>query len=144
MNKMTPNQPYLLRGIHEWILDNELTPHILVDANQEKVHVPLQFVQDGQIVLNIAPHAITNMLLDNDAVSFSARFSGIVESIYIPVQAIRAIYASENGQGMVFPEEQLQAADLEESNNEAAEKIDESVKTKKSPSKKASFLKVIK
>ena len=72
---MTPNQPYLLRGIHEWILDNELTPHILVDANSENVAVPMQFVQDGQIVLNIVPHAVSSMLMDNEAVSFSARFS---------------------------------------------------------------------
>jgi stringent starvation protein B len=141
---MTPNQPYLLRGIHEWILDNDLTPHILVDANQEKVLVPLQFVQDGKIVLNIAPHAISNMLLDNEAVSFSARFSGVVESIYIPVHAIRAIYASENGQGMVFPEEQSEDTDIEQSNTEASEKTDESAKTKTSSSKKAPFLKVIK
>lgn len=143
---MTPNQPYLLRGIHEWILDNELTPYLLVDANQKNVDVPSQFVQDGQIILNIAPHAVSSLLLDNEAVSFSARFSGVVESIYIPVQAIRAIYANENGQGMVFPEEHYdtQTDAVDDSGEEEKESVDDNEKSKSSPSKKAPFLKVIK
>ncbi|MFT5519937.1 MAG: stringent starvation protein B [Enterobacterales bacterium] len=111
---MTPNQPYLLRAIHEWILDNNMTPHILVNAQSPKVEVPMQSVQDGQIVLNIATHAISNILMDNEAVSFSARFSGVVENIYIPVTAIKAIYASENGQGLVFPEIDITEDGLED------------------------------
>ena len=111
---MTSNQPYLLRAIHEWILDNNMTPHILVNAESPKVEVPLQSVQDGQIVLNIATHAISNFLMDNEAVSFSARFSGVVENIYIPVYAIKAIYASENGQGLVFPENDMPVEEIEE------------------------------
>ncbi|PCJ47850.1 MAG: ClpXP protease specificity-enhancing factor [Gammaproteobacteria bacterium] len=104
---MTPNQPYLLRAVHEWILDNNMTPNILVNADIQMVEVPLQSVQEGQIVLNISPSAISNSIMDNEAVSFSARFSGVVENIYIPVHAIKAIYASENGQGLVFPESDI-------------------------------------
>jgi len=134
----------MLRAIHEWILDNNLTPHILVSADIEAVEVPAQSVQNGQIVLNIAPSAISNMLMDNEAVSFSARFSGVVENIYIPVNAIRAIYASENGQGLVFPEEQ--ATDCDDSGEEISlveedSEVDED--TNDAP-KKPPFLKVIK
>ena len=105
---MTSNQPYLLRAIYQWILDNEMTPHLLANAEMPAVDVPAQFVKDGQIVLNIAPHAVSNMLMDNEAVSFSARFSGTVKSLYIPMEAVLAIYASENGQGLVFPEVELE------------------------------------
>ncbi len=101
---MTSNQPYLLRAIHEWIIDNDLTPHLLINAEISSVEVPRQSVQNGQIVLNIATHAITNLHMDNEAVTFSARFSGVAQTVYIPIHAILAIYASENGQGMVFPE----------------------------------------
>ena len=130
---MTSNQPYLLRAIHQWILDNDYTPHLLINAQLAGVEVPVQSVQNGQIVLNIAPHAISNLLMDNEAVSFSARFSGVVQSIYVPVEAIRAIYASENGEGMVFPEP-------ESSNEEDSEEPTKSPKV----DKKAPFLKVIK
>jgi stringent starvation protein B len=101
---MSSNQPYLIRAIHEWILDNEMTPHILVNAELPNVDVPRQSVQNGQIVLNLTPHAISAFQMNNEAVSFSARFSGKAQSLYIPIHAIRAIYAQENGQGMAFPE----------------------------------------
>ena len=115
---MTSNQPYLLRAVHQWILDNDATPHLLVDAEVSEVDVPLHSVENGQIVLNIAPNAISNFLIDNEAVSFSARFSGVVKTIYIPVHAIRAIYASENGEGMMFPE--VDFSDNAELDTEAA------------------------
>lgn len=101
---MTSNQPYLLKALHQWILDNNMTPHIVVSADIPSIKIPQQSVEDGKIVLNIAPQAISNMVMDNESVSFTARFSGVSESLYIPIQAIRAIYASENGEGMVFPE----------------------------------------
>ena len=148
---MTPNQPYLMRALHEWILDNELTPNILVNAELPNVQVPLQSVQDGQIVLNISPQAITSLLMDNEAVSFSARFSGVVESIYIPTYAIKAIYASENGQGLVFPEMELEDITAEDEQDEMPVKsIEDSPKPNqdavaaKKTDKKAPFLKVIK
>ncbi len=137
----TDQQPYLLRAIHQWILDNDLTPHILVNAESPNVDVPAQSVQNGQIVLNIAPHAISNEIIDNEAISFSARFSGVVQSLYIPIKAVRAIYASENGEGMAFPEVDLGELETDELNIEDSE---ESPTEDPPLKKKASFLKVIK
>lgn len=102
---MTPNRPYLLRAFYEWLVDNELTPHLVVDAELPQVKVPRQFVQDGQIVLSIAPQAVVGLTMDNDAVSFSARFAGVPQQVYLPIWAISAIYAKENGAGTVFQDE---------------------------------------
>lgn len=104
---MTLMQPYLLRALHEWILDNGLTPYLLVNAEHAHTEVPRQYVDNGKIILNIAPSAVKNLNLDNDWVSFSARFSGQPFSVWIPIAAILAIYAKENGKGMFFkPEDQ--------------------------------------
>jgi stringent starvation protein B len=102
---MTSSRPYLLRAIYEWIVDNEMTPYILVDAESEGVHVPRQYVENGKIVLNVGPRAVEALDIDNDHVSFSARFSGQPVEVVFPVIASLAIYARENGQGMVFNEE---------------------------------------
>ncbi|RJG50069.1 ClpXP protease specificity-enhancing factor [Motilimonas pumila] len=102
---MTPNRPYLLRAFFDWILDNELTPHLVVDALAAHVQVPQQFVNDGKIVLNIAPSAVTAFEMDNQAVSFNARFSGSPFQVYIPIYAVEAIYARENGAGTMFEPE---------------------------------------
>ncbi|UZK04402.1 ClpXP protease specificity-enhancing factor [Venatoribacter cucullus] len=99
---MTPSRPYLVRALHEWILDNQCTPYLLVDAGLQGVQVPQEFVNDGQIVLNISPAAVQNLLIDNDGLSFNARFGGVPMAVFVPVVAILAIYARENGQGMVF------------------------------------------
>lgn len=103
---MSSNRPYLLRAIYDWISDNELTPYILVDAAFAGVRVPPQVVKNGQVVLNLAMRAVANLDLGNDWISFQARFSGISQSIQIPVQAVLALYAQENGQGMMFPAEE--------------------------------------
>ena len=100
---MTPNRPYLLRAIYDWISDNDLTPYILVDAGFAGVQVPPQVVKNGQVVLNLAMRAVANLDLGNDWISFQARFSGASQSIQIPVPAVLALYAQENGQGMMFP-----------------------------------------
>ena len=102
---MTPSRPYLLRAFFDWLLDNDLTPHLVVNANIPHVMVPMQFVQDGQIVLNIAPRAVGQFHMDNDAVSFSARFGGVSQQVYIPMAAVLAIHARENGVGALFPPE---------------------------------------
>ncbi len=102
---MTPSRPYLMRALYEWIQDNEFTPYVLVDANILEVQVPMEHVNDGQIVLNINASAVHNLLIDNQAMSFSARFSGVSQNIYVPIVAILAIYAKENGEGMVFGNE---------------------------------------
>ena len=99
---LSPTRPYMARAIYEWICDNQLTPYLLVDATQPYTSVPEQFVKDGQIVLNIAPHAVHQFQMSNDAVSFSARFGGVARDIYVPISALLGIYARENGQGLFF------------------------------------------
>jgi stringent starvation protein B len=96
-----------LRALREWIVDNQLTPHLMVDAMKPGVSVPQQHVKDGKIVLNIASEAIQNLSMTNDWVNFDARFSGVVHRIRLPMIAINAIYAVENGRGMVFEQEEL-------------------------------------
>lgn len=102
---MTSNRPYLLRALYEWILDNNMTPHIVVDATAGGIRVPLEHVEDNQIVLNILPAAVRDLQIGNDAVSFNARFNGRAREIYVPMQSILAIYARENGKGLIFPDE---------------------------------------
>jgi len=103
--QLTPRRPYLLRAYYDWLLDNQLTPHLVVDATQPNVVVPSGYVQDGQIVLNIAPRAVMAFSMDLQAVSFSARFGGNPFQVYIPMAAVLAIYARENGNGTVFEPE---------------------------------------
>ena len=104
-NAMSPSQPYLLRALNEWIIDNGMTPQILIDADVPGVEVPAAALGgDSKVVLNISPTAVRDLLLDNDYVSFVARFSGVSHGVLVPVAAIKAIYARENGQGMMFPE----------------------------------------
>lgn len=99
---MNSSRPYLVRALYEWIVDNDCTPHILVNAEYPAVQVPQGFANDGQIVLNISPSAVRHLHMDNDAVSFEGRFGGVPHSLYVPVAAVMGIYARENGQGMVF------------------------------------------
>jgi stringent starvation protein B len=99
---MTSNQPYLLKAFFDWIVDNELTPHLVVDATMDNVRVPLQYVNDGQIVLNVSPSACMNFHMSPEGVSFQARFGGQPHYIDIPCSAVLAIYARENGAGTVF------------------------------------------
>ncbi|MBT0585206.1 ClpXP protease specificity-enhancing factor [Alteromonas oceanisediminis] len=102
---MTSNQPYLLKAFYDWIVDNELTPYIVVDATLDGVQVPQQFVKDGQIVLNVSPSACVHFELDYEHLSFQARFGGQPQRLYMPCYAIIAIYARENGAGTVFATE---------------------------------------
>lgn len=107
---MTSARPYLLRAIYAWILDNKLTPHLIVDARDEHVVVPTQFVRDDSIVLNVSPGAVRDLELGNEYVMFSARFSGVAHDIVVPISAVRMIYAKENGRGVVLPEDTDTAA----------------------------------
>ncbi len=95
-------RPYLVRAIHDWCLDNALTPQIMVDATLPGVAVPQGFADDGRIVLNLHPNAVRGLELGDEYLMFSARFSGRAEEIAIPVEAVLAVYARENGQGIVF------------------------------------------
>ena len=101
---MTPSRPYLVRAIYEWLTDNDLTPHLLINAACPGVIVPGAYVKDGRIALNIAPGAVRDLFIHNDAVSFLARFGGVPMKITTPIQSVLAIYARENGQGMFFDE----------------------------------------
>lgn len=103
---MTPNRPYLLRAFYDWITDNQCTPYLVVNADFPQVQVPTQFVQDGQIVLNINPSAVMQFEMDNQQISFNARFSGQPMQVYVPMGAVLAIYARENGEGTVFTAEE--------------------------------------
>lgn len=97
---MTPSRPYLVRAMYEWLVDNNATPYIVIDAMNTYSRVPQQHVKDGKIVLNVAPHAVKDLLIGNEGLSFSARFGGLPTNVSAPMVAILAIYARENGQGM--------------------------------------------
>jgi stringent starvation protein B len=145
--KMTPNRPYLLRAFYEWIVDNNLTPYLVVDATMAGVKVPTQHVQNGQIVLNINPSAVGNLLLGNDAVTFNARFGGSPFALYIPQRAVLAIYARENGAGTMFtPEEDEEWLEDELDDAESAEQVVASDNPDPGPDdkpKKGSHLRVV-
>ena len=127
---LTPTRPYLSRAIYDWICDNNLTPYILVDATQKYTIVPEQFIQDGQIVLNIAPHAVHAFSMDKEAISFSARFGGVSRDIYVPLKSLLGIYARENGQGLFFDASEYEDINVEESHVESKEEQVEPVKKK--------------
>ena len=99
---MTPLKPYLIRSVYDWIVDNHLTPYLLVDAENNNAILPMQFVDDGKIVLNLRPAAVEALCLGNELIEFNARFSGQPMHIIVPTVAVMAIYAKENGKGMVF------------------------------------------
>lgn len=114
-SSMSSNKPYIVKAFYEWISDNDLTPYIMVDINVYGVLVPMSYVADGQIVLNIASSAVGTISLGDKLIEFSARFGGKVEHITVPYGAIAAIYAKENGAGtslpIEHPEEALQAVE---------------------------------
>ena len=102
---MTPSKPYVVRAIYDWIVDNNCTPHVLIDAQSEGVMVPLDYVTEGQIVLNISPTAVVSLNLGNDAIAFSGRFGGVPMDVFLPLDSVLGIYARENGQGMIFEDD---------------------------------------
>ena len=99
---IAPTRPYMVRAIYQWIEDNELTPYMMVDATGDNLQIPVEHVQDGRIVLNIASRATGNMSMENDYINFSARFGGVSQEIWVPLTAVLGIYAKENSQGMFF------------------------------------------
>ena len=151
-------KPYLLRAIYEWCTDNGFTPYISVKVNGA-VQVPMEFVRKGEIVLNIAFSATSGLKMDNEAITFKARFGGVSRDLYVPVNNVQAIFASENGQGMVFDEVEdapelvsneqnkpaigLASVTNKEENPSAGKEISEETKETQKKSEKPS-LKVIK
>ncbi len=97
-------RPYLIRAIYDWCVDNGHTPHLLVAADYPGVNVPLQFVQEGRITLNLSPMAVQTLNVEDDPIWFSARFSGRPFDVVVPSGAVLAIFARENGEGLVFGE----------------------------------------
>ncbi len=108
---LSSSRPYLIRAMHEWLTDNRLTPHVIVNALHESAAVPQEYVQDGQIVLNVDYDAVSHLELGNEWISFSARFGGVPIEIDFPPEAVMGIYARENGQGMMFPDEEYAEAE---------------------------------
>ena len=102
---MTSSVPYLLRAINDWILDNNLTPYMIVDAGVKNTSVPMEYVKDGQIVLNISPNAIRDLVIGDEYVAFSGRFGGVPHEIFAPIESVLGIIAKENGEGMWFPKD---------------------------------------
>ena len=103
MAELTSRRPYLIRALYDWVLDNDLTPHLLVAADADGVDVPRQFVtEEGKITVNISPGAVRGLSLENELISFSARFSGQSYNVSLPPGAVLALYARENGEGMLF------------------------------------------
>lgn len=94
-------KPYLIRAIFQWCTDQGLTPYLAVAVDKHTI-VPLNFVQDGQIVLNVSPAATQSLVMGNELIAFQARFGGVAQNISIPVDNVAAIYARENGHGMAF------------------------------------------
>lgn len=130
-------KPYMLKAIHQWILDNDWTPYLLVNTQVKSVQVPSEHIRDNRIVLNIAPQSIRGFQMDNDAVSFEARFSGRAQVVWVPIAAVEALYAKENGEGMSF-EVDLHAEPVRPDSSSASRAED------KEPAAKVSHLKVIK
>lgn len=120
-DEMTSSRPYFIRAIYDWLVDNGLTPHLLVNAEAKGVQVPSQYVDKGQVVLNISPSAVKLLELGDSAINFNARFGGVPLDIRVPVAAVLGIYARENGRGMLFAEDEGQASALNSEADKPAE-----------------------
>ena len=118
VSELIPTKPYMVRAIHEWCVDNGFTPHLLVAVNAQ-CRVPVAFVKEGEIVLNLNYSATKDLHIDNDAIVFSARFGGASQNLYVPMGAVKGIFARENSQGMFF-EPALEAAASKTSGHEGA------------------------
>lgn len=143
MSELLSTKPYLVRAIHEWCIDNGLTPHLLVAVNSQ-TRVPIAYVKDGEIVLNLNYTATKDLQIGADAVTFSARFSGVSNNLYVPMSAVRGIYARENGQGMFFEIDPVEGADAEESGPVSEHVADSADKDKKQSTAKKPSLKLVK
>lgn len=143
---MLSQQPYLLRAMYDWIVDSHCTPHLFVDATSSNVIVPEEYVEDGCIILNVSAQAVSNLILGNEKITFNARFGGKPVYIDVPVDAINAIYARENGEGLTFASPS-QAALHEVSNLSESDVLAESDEQEAIPrpdSSKPPVLKVVK
>lgn len=146
MSELIPTKPYMVRAIHEWCVDNGLTPHLLVAVNSQ-TRVPIAYVKDGEIVLNLNHSAIKDLHIDNDAIVFSARFGGISQSLYVPMSAVKGVFARENGQGMFFEtgaQIDSDGADTDAKSVKPPSEIGSGVADDKVPAKKKPNLTIVK
>ena len=145
---MTSHRPYLLRALYEWIADNGMTPHVLVDARAPGVKVPPHTVKDGRVVLNIADRAVAKLELDNEGVRFTARFGGVSYPVSVPVAAVLAIYARETGQGMALPDDNgsraESAGDAEAAVSDAGDHTDGDDTPPQPPARRGPHLRIVK
>lgn len=146
--KASPKRPYLLRAYYDWLVDNSFTPYLVVDATYLGVNVPVEYVKDGQIVLNLSASATGNLQLTNDFIQFNARFKGVSRELYIPMGAALAIYARENGDGVMFePEEIYDELNIEPDTEQPTgfyEAVDKSKKREeKKKTKSVSHLRIV-
>ncbi|HYD32955.1 MAG TPA: ClpXP protease specificity-enhancing factor [Methylophilaceae bacterium] len=139
MSKLISNKPYLVRALHEWCTDNGLTPHLLVTVNAQ-TRVPMAYVKDGEIVLNLNYTATKDLQIGNDAITFSARFNGASTNLYIPMSAVRGLFARENGQGMFFEIE----ADESEAESELPQASEPESLEPQQPKQQKPSLKIVK
>ena len=146
--KASPKRPYLLRAYYDWLVDNSFTPYLVVDATYLGVNVPVEYVKDGQIVLNLSANATGNLQLTNDFIQFNARFKGVSRELYIPMGAALAIYARENGDGVMFEPEEVYDELNSEPDTEQPTSFHEAVDTprkreEKKKTKSASHLRIV-
>ena len=146
--KASPKRPYLLRAYYDWLVDNSFTPYLVVDATYLGVNVPIEYVKDGQIVLNLSANATGNLQLTNDFIQFNARFKGISRELYIPMGAALAIYARENGDGVMFEPEEVYDELNSEPDTEQPTSFHEAVdsprkREEKKKTKSASHLRIV-
>lgn len=133
---MKSTKPYLLRAMYEWIVASDCTPHMVASATVDGVDVPDQAINEGQVVLNVSPSAVRDLLMDDQGVSFVARFGGVSQAVFLPMAAIEGVYARENGRGMLFGEE---------SEHDGTSDSSQATSTEPTPTKKSSpTLRVIK
>src|SRR5580698_6365371 len=142
---MLSNKPYLIRAFYEWIVDSQSTPLLVVDATQPRCNVPLEYVENGEIILNVSPDAIRDLKVTRNLVEFKASFSGIAHLISVPVRAVLAVYAEENGQGMFFDLESEEETDwVDEADTSLTPQVAEtSANNNISDKKRPSYLKLV-
>ncbi len=128
---MLSSRPYLVRAIRDWIVDSGLTPQVLVNAAAPGVDVPQSSIQDGRVVLNVSPTAVRDLLIDADLLTFVARFGGVSRAVTVPIEAVEAVYARENGHGMMFPADE--SDDETESDTKAGTRTDQHDATVRRP-----------
>ncbi|EGT81189.1 ClpXP protease specificity-enhancing factor [Haemophilus quentini] len=146
--KASPKRPYLLRAYYDWLVDNSFTPYLVVDATYLGVNVPIEYVKDEQIVLNLSANATGNLQLTNDFIQFNARFKGVSRELYIPMGAALAIYARENGDGVMFEPEEVYDELNSEPDTEQPTSFHEAVdsprkREEKKKTKSASHLRIV-